>query len=315
MPSNRWIRQFIVIATAVIAGMASPRLSAMEPDAATSAPGKHEGALVIGRVSNNPRKDYPALRPLGDYLAGRLASAGIDEAQLRFVGGTEEMTELLRNGEVDVALDTVFPALSYSSGADAKLLLREWRDGAPNYRSILFKRTDTPVHDLADLVGRTLAFERPGSTTAYFVPKAELMAAGLQLRELAAPKQPPPRGSVGYVFAGSENNLVVWVHRGLVAAGAFSDIDWEQSEDMPPELKDDFEIFYRSAPLPRALVVVRPGLPPLLEEQIKQALLAADTDAVGMAALKARKVTRYDELIGEAAAGVEAARRLVALTN
>ena len=40
---------------------------------------------------------------------------------------------------------------------------------------------------------------------------------------------------------------------------------------MPPELKDDFEIFYHSAPLPRALVVVRHGLPPLLEEQIKQA--------------------------------------------
>ena len=153
------------------------------------------------------------------------------------------MTDLLRDGEVDVAFDTVFPALSYSSGADAKLLLREWRDGAPNYRSILFKRKDTPIHDLADLVGRTLAFERPGSTTAYFVPKAELMAAGLQLRELKAPKQPPPPGSVGYVFAGSENNLVVWVHRGLVEAGAFSDIDWEQSEDMPPELKDDFEIF------------------------------------------------------------------------
>ncbi len=225
------------------------------------------------------------------------------------------MTDLLRDGEVDVVFDTVFPALSYSSGADAKLLLREWRDGAPNYRSILFKRKETPIHDLADLVGRTLAFERPGSTTAYFVPKAELMAAGLQLRELKAPKQPPPPGSVGYVFAGSENNLVVWVHRGLVAAGAFSDIDWEQSEDMPPELKDDFEIFYRSAPLPRALVVVRPGLPPLLEEQIKQAFLAADTDAVGIAALKARKVTRYDELTGEAAAGVEAARRLVALTN
>ena len=315
MPSNRWIRQFIVIATAVIAGMASPSLSAMERGAATSASGKHEGVLVIGRVSNNPRKDYPALKPLGDYLAGRLASAGIGEARVRFVGSAEEMTELLRDGEVDVAFDTVFPALTYSSGADAKLLLREWRDGAPIYRSILFKRKDTPIHDLADLVGRTLAFERPGSTSGYFVPKAELMAAGLQLRELKAPKEPPPPGSVGYVFAGSENNLVVWVHRGLVAAGAFSDIDWEQSEDMPPELKDDFEIFYHSAPLPRALVVVRPGLPPLLEEQIKQAFLAADTDAVGMAALKARKVTRYDELTGEAAAGVEAARRLVAATN
>ena len=315
MPRYRWINRFIAIAVAGIAGIASPSISATEHGAAAYAPSKRAGVLVIGRVSNNPRKDYPALKPLGDYLAGRLAGAGIGEARLRFAGGTEEMADLLRDGEVDVVFDTVFPALSYNSGAGAKLLLREWRDGVPNYRSILFKRKDTPIHGLTDLVGRTLAFERPGSTTAYFVPKAELMAAGLQLRELKAPKQPPPPGSVGYVFAGSENNLVVWVHRGLVEAGAFSDIDWEQSEDMPPELKDDFEIFYRSAPLPRALVVVRPGLPPLLEEQIKQAFLDADADPAGIAALRARKVTRYDELTGEAAAGVEAARRLVALTN
>ena len=108
---------------------------------------------------------------------------------------------------------------------------------------------------------------------------------------------------------------MIWVHRGLVDAGAFSDIDWEQSDDMPPELKGDFEIFHWSAPLPRALVVIRPGLAPSLEEQIKQAFLEADTDPAGIAALRARKVTKYDELIGEAAAGVEAARRLVALTN
>ena len=97
------------------------------------------------------------------------------------------MGDLLRSGGVDLAFDTVVPALAYERKAGAKLLLREWRDGVPTYRSVLFKRKDTPLGGLSDLVGRTLAFERPDSTTAYFVPRAELLAARLRLEELAGP--------------------------------------------------------------------------------------------------------------------------------
>ena len=60
------------------------------------------------------------------------------------------------------------------------------------------------------------------------------------------------------------------------------------------------------------MVVARDGLPPPLERRVKEVLLAAHTDPTGSAALKARKVARYDELRGEAAASVEAVRRLVA---
>ena len=45
------------------------------------ASGEPEGTFVLARVSNNPRKDYPALKPLGDYLAPRLPGAGINEAR------------------------------------------------------------------------------------------------------------------------------------------------------------------------------------------------------------------------------------------
>ena len=108
--------------------------------------------------------------------------------------------------------------------------------------------------------------------------------------------------------------MVVWVHRRLAAAGAFSDIDWDQSEDMPPELKQDLEIFHRSASLPRALVVARHDLPRPAEQGIKRVLLAAAKDPVGAQVLAAKRVAKYDELSGEAADGVAAARRLFAFT-
>jgi phosphonate transport system substrate-binding protein len=314
VPAPRLLALLVLLPLAVAAGAGHPRRAGAQEVGPAAVDGRTAGGtLVVGRVSGNPRKDYAPLKALADYLAAELASVGIARASVQFADDAERMAGLLREGAVDLVFDTAFPAVMYEEQAGAKLLLREWRDGAASYQGILFKRKDTPIAGLPDLVGRSVAFERPGSTTAFFVPRAELVAAGLQPRELAGPDQQPRPGEVGYVFAGSENNIVVWVHRGVVAAGAFSDIDWDQAEDMPPALKQDLEIFHRSAPLARALVVARHDLPPPLEQRVKAVLLAAHADPAGGAALKARKISLYDELEGEAAASVEAVRRLVAL--
>lgn len=298
------------LAGLLVLGAFSPR--ALAAHASAVAGQEHPSdVLVIGRVSNNPRKDYPALKGLADYLVAGLRDVGISEAAIQFAEDSDRMAGFLRDGTVDLVFDTVFPAIRYEAEAGAKLLLREWRDGAPDYRSILFKRRDVPLSSLGGLVGRKVAFERRGSTSAHFVPQAELEAAGLRTRELASFGETPPPGEVGYFFAGSENNVVVWVHRRLVEAGAFSDIDWDQPEDMPPDLKRDLEVFHTSAPLPRAVVIARGSLRAPVMEGVKRILLAAPSDPAGSAVLKSyRNVTRYDEFVGEAAAGLAAARRL-----
>jgi hypothetical protein len=49
--------------------------------------------------------------------------------------------------------------------------------------------------------------------------------------------------------------------------------------------------------------------------RIKQVLLDSATDPIGAEVLKTKKVAKYDELIGEAADGIEAARRLASVTD
>lgn len=271
-----------------------------------------DDVLVLGRVSNNPRKDYQAAKALADYLAAGLGGLGITGAAVQFADDSDKMTALLRGGAVDLVSDTIFAALQYEHETGATLLLREWRDGLPSYRSILFKRQDSPIESLSELPGRKVAFERRGSTTAYMVPRAELETAGFRLHELAAANDQPAPEEIGYIFAGSENNIVVWVHRRLVDIGAFSDIDWDQLEDMPPVLKKDLAILHYSAPLPRALLIGRHGLRPEVELAVRRVLLAAAGDPQGALLLRNYKnVTRYDELTGDAAASVAAARRLI----
>ena len=269
-------------------------------------------ALVVGRVTNNPRKDWPEFKRFADYLAAHLEDLGVTGSRIQFAEDDAMMVDLLRDGAVDLVPESVFPALLYAEKAGADLILREWRNGRPTYRSLLFARGDSVIEELGDLAGKTIAFEDPGSTSAYFVPRAELESAGLRVVKLSEPGEAPPPDAVGYVFAGSENNIVLWVHQGLVDAGAFNDADWDDPTDAPPELKKDLGIFHRSEPLPRTVGVVRGDLRPEIRDRIKEVLLAAHEDPEGRAVLKAYKdVARYDELIGGAAAGVEEARRMI----
>lgn len=259
-----------------------------------------ERLLVVGRVTHNPRKDYPRFKLLASYLAARLEGQGITGFRVQFAKDHPSMVALLRANVVDLIPESMCPALLYVKEAEARLLLREWRDGVPAYHTLFFCRRDSSITALSDLLGQTIAFEDSGSTSSYFLPRAELEAAGLPLIELPRLTDSPPADAVGYIFAGSENNVVAWVYRGRVGAGAFSNVDWRQEQDVPLSVKRELKIFHRTAPVPRSLVVVRGNLPRQLRRQLKRVLLTAHKDHEGRSVLNDYKaVTRYDELKDE----------------
>lgn len=269
--------------------------------------------LVIGRVTTNPRKDFEQYKVFGDYLASRLGGVGIAGAQVRFARDHAELAGLLRAGKVDVVAEAVFAALDLAETAGAELLLREWRGGVPTHHAILFARKDSVVASLADLAGRTVAFEDPGSATSYVLPRAALEAAGHRLAELPAGAPAVPPGTVGYVFAGEEINVTTWVQKRRVDAGALGDGDWDNPERVPPAAREELRVFHHTDPVPRSVLLVRGDLPRPVKDRIVEVLVAAHADPEARAALERyRGVTRYDELTGEAAAGVEAARRVAA---
>ena len=214
------------------------------------------------------------------------------------------MRDLLRGGGVDLAFDTVFPALAYERRPTPSCCCA---NGATERRSTgasCLSAKNTPIRGLSDLVGRTLAFERPDLPPPISCRGRSCSPPACDWRSSKRRRRSRRLGTVGYVFAGSENNLVVWVHRRLVAAGAFSDIDWDQSEDMPPESRTS-RSSTTAHPCPARSWWCGLACRRCWRSRSSRPSLAADTDAVGMAALKARKVARYDELIGEAAAGVD----------
>ena len=234
--------------------------------------------LVLGRVSDDPKSHYDQLKPLLDYVVPRMASVGIRSGRILMAKDLQQMASYLRRGQVDWINETAGNAALLERRGVARSFLVTEREGATRYHSVFFVRRDSPVRTLEDLVGRSVAFQNPYSTSAYYLPAAQLLDEGMTLELLLSPMEKPSADAVGYLFARTELNITTWVHKRLVDAGVFSNLDWSNPRRMPPSFMQDFRVVGRSAEVPRALMLTRKGMDPAVEARLREVLMEASTD-------------------------------------
>ncbi len=269
--------------------------------------------LIVGRISADPRKTIPRLERFASYLSEHLSSAGIRRSEVLVASDVPQMVEFLREGKVDLVSESPLTALYLEEQGVAGIGLREWKRGVPEYHSVLFAKQEAGLRSLHDLVGRKIAVEDRHSTTAFYLPLAELRRAGLQAVELAGPEVTVPPGKVGYVFAGSEINIGLWVARGLVDAGAFSNLDWQDHDRAPETIRSKFLMFHQTAPIIRSLLLIRTGLDEKIQAAIAEVLTSAHEDPEAAPVLeKYYRVGRFDRLTGNASRSLDEARSVYA---
>lgn len=234
--------------------------------------------LVLGRISDDPKAHYHQLKPLLDYLVPRMADVGIREGRILMARDEQQMASYLRRGRVDWVTETAASGVLLQERAGAEPLLLTERDGVRHYHTVFLARRDSGIDSLDDLAGRNIAFQRRNSTSAYFAPAAELLAAGQSLEILHSPTDRAQAPAVGYVFARSELNIATWVHKRLVDAGAMSSLDWENPQRVPPAFRADLHVVARTGSFPRALELVRGDLAAPVRERLRELLLAAEAD-------------------------------------
>ena len=253
-----------------------------------------EGVLVLGRISDDPKAHYEQLKPLLDYVVPRMADVGIREGRVLMARDAQQMQSYLRRGRVDWVTETAGTAMLLQQRAGAEPLLMTERDGVDRYHTVYFVRRDSPIRSLDDLRGRSIAFQNRSSTSAYYVPAIELLEHGLALEVLLSPADRPAPGSLGYVFGRSELNVSSWVHKGLVDAGAMSNLDWANRHRVPETFRADLRIIRETPEYPRALEMVRGGLDARVKRRLREVLLgAADDPDARDALLSFFKTTRF----------------------
>ncbi len=255
-----------------------PSAHAQVPASVPGAAEDDASVLVLGRVSDDPKSHYDQLKPLLDYVVPRMASVGIRSGRILMAKDLQQMTSYLRRGQVDWINETAGNAALLERRGVARSFLVTEREGATRYHSVFFVRRDSEVKTVADLVGRSVAFQNPYSTSAYYLPAAKLLDEGMKLEVLLSPMDRPAPGAVGYLFARTELNITTWVHKRLVDAGVFSNLDWANPQRMPPSFAQDFRIVAVTDDVPRALMLTGNGMGPKVEARLREVLMEASTD-------------------------------------
>ena len=250
--------------------------------------------LVLGRISDDPRAHYEQLKPLLDYVVPRMADVGIREGRILMARDVQQMNSYLRRGRVDWVTETAGTGMLLDQGSGATPLLLTERDGVSKYTTVFFARSDSGIRSLDDLRGRSVAFQNPYSTSAYYVPAAELLERNLRLEILLSPMDRPSDASVGYLFARTELNIATWVHKRLVDVGVMSNLDWQNPERVPLAFRNDLRIVHETPPYPRALEMVRGDLDPKIKARLREVLVEAAKDPDAREALlRFFKTTRF----------------------
>ncbi len=249
-------------------------------------------ALTIGTITAKPSKKYKRYRALASYLEKKLG----EEVKVRFAKDISHMQKLMKEGEIDVFIDSLYPSLKVCVTGVCKPTLLRWKDGVKYYRSLIFTRADSDINSVEELVGKRLALDEPVSTSGYFVPVAFLLERGFKLIRLMSQLDSVPKGHIGYVFAGEEENVVGWVFFRRVEAGAVGHTKFER---IVKDKRGSFKVIYKSPKIPRQLVNFSTRLDKEKADRLLKLLTSMHEDEEGKKALKKFKRTKKFEVLPE----------------
>jgi phosphonate transport system substrate-binding protein len=260
--------------------------------------------LILGAVFQGPREPLEErFRPLVNYAVRKLNPNEEAKGIVVVAPNRGQMMKLLEEKRVDFYMESPYPTYLINRSGTARLLLRRWKGGMADYRSLIFTRKTNGVARLEDLRGKIIAFEDPGSTSSYFLPKLFLLKKGFSVVEKSSAGAKVADREIGYIFADTDKKIVDLVVHEKVAAGAFSNDDYANLDD---HLKASISILGESEPVPRHLVSVRKDLPEPVRLALKDILLGMDRDQEGQDILrKTDNTTKFDSLPG----GEEAMRK------
>ena len=261
----------------------------------------------LGIVSEtHPAQIAAYFNDFARYLASKLAFASENEGKVVIAPTPFELAKLIEQRKVDFYLESPYPTYFINDVYGvARLLLRRWKGGVAEYRSLIFTRRNGAINRLEDLSGKLFVFEDPDSTSGHLLPKSFLQQKGFKFADKSRFNPNAAPTDIDFRFAYSQERLVDWVLSGKAAAGAFSDADFTALEQ---NRRADIAILARTEPLPRHLISVRKNFAPALADRLEKVLLSMHENEQGRQILKKTDDTTKFDRLPEGASGLR--RRL-----
>jgi phosphonate transport system substrate-binding protein len=198
------------------------------------------------------------------------------------------VVEGMANGQVDVGFFGPVSYLQAKQRAGAELLAVSVENGSSTYLAGIFVRGDSPMRNITELKGKTLAVGDPGSASSFAFPLAMLIKAGVD----------PVKDLAKIVFAGSHVNSLAACAEGKADAGAASFLSLEKAVSEKKIAADRLRPLANSDPIPGPPLAIHPGLDPDVKKKLRDGF-ATVHKAPGITPEQVRgyggkKVDRYD---------------------
>jgi phosphonate transport system substrate-binding protein len=221
---------------------------------------------------------------------------------VRYVAGKLSSASEIEQRKVDFYMESPYPTyLVNDVQGVARLMLRRWKGGMAEYRSLIFTKKNGEINRLDDLRGKVFVFESPESTSGHFLPRHFLTRKGFKFIDKSRFNPEALATDIGYLFAGSQEKVVDWVLTKKAAAGAFSDDDYARLDE---KKRSDIIILAETERLPRHLVSVRKDFSPELADRLEKILLSMHENDQGRKILKNTDDTTKFDLLPEGDAGL-----------
>ncbi|MBF0295956.1 MAG: phosphate/phosphite/phosphonate ABC transporter substrate-binding protein [Magnetococcales bacterium] len=273
-------------------------------------PAAYANALTMGTIGNSPVEEIRRFTPVVRKIAALMQLPEIDGGEVMMAADIQHMAELLQKGKVDFYYDSPLPSLAVNHLAGSEMVLRRWKHDHPEYTSLIFVKKESTIQDLAGLNGEVIGFKDEYSSSGHLLPRIALEEAGLRLVPLPE-KGPSARipGQTGYLFTRGNENSIVWVAFGRIAAGTIS------REEFIAKSKGDLDklrILHETFPIPRQVINIRPGLPERVKSALLRTLTGLEGTPEGQEVMRQfEKTTRFDPLPGEAISRLESIKPIV----
>jgi len=262
-------------------------------------------SLRLGLISeSDPSAVQEHFREFVRFVARRLSARLENDATVLIAPTIFDMAKLLEQQRVDFYMESPYATylINYVHGV-GKTLLRRWKGGQAEYQGLILSKREAGIKQLADLRGKSIVFEDPGSTSGYLLPKIFLLRKGFKLVEKREYDPFASPDEIVYFFARSQRRLLQWLLTGQAAAAAMSDEDYAALDKKD---KAEIAVLDQTEKLARHLVSVRSDFPPLWMNSLEKVLLSMHEDEDGRRVLsRIDQTTKFDRIPG----GEEALRK------
>lgn len=193
--------------------------------------------------------------PLVEYLTRKLNKLVELRLAVDFTGTIKDIGERV----TDICFMTPSTYIEAKERYGVEVLVKALRDGKPYHHTVIIAKENGRINKIEDIKGASFAFGDSHSTSSHLIPRAMLLEAGIDLKDLSF-----------YNYLGHHEDVAMAVINGEFDAGGVMEATALKFKDKGLKfLKYSFEI-------PEFNITVNKDIPEKEKLRIKQALLKLD---------------------------------------